>query len=292
MFEHLKNTFAAATIFVALIPAAKAFPSLNQNPISPLTPGLLQTFNLYTSPAKGVVVVVHGINLKPTNMHPIAQMLQREGYSVLNVALSGHRPGTSLESVTSNIWLKEIHAALLLAKTIAARENIPFYFFGYSLGAVSGLDVMLHDPSVRPDRLVLLAPAISLAKKTWFMRSLAIFPSLPLPTLIPAKYRANHMSSYRLYKALFNIYDEFKKQDLRPLNIPTLVITEPQDEVICSSCIPELAQKYGLTQWEYLSLTNLGAKEAGYHHIIIDTETLSFEQWTLFYTSVLNHLRP
>src|SRR5690349_16740338 len=60
------------------------------------------------TPAKGVVVLVHGLNNNPQTLRPIADELRKAGYHCALVGLSGHRgEGWSLTAYSA-AWKNDV----------------------------------------------------------------------------------------------------------------------------------------------------------------------------------------
>ncbi|WP_412061369.1 esterase/lipase family protein [Rubrivirga sp. IMCC45206] len=101
------------------------------------------------TPARDLVVLVHGMGRTPLSMAPLAIALQRAGYRVLNVGYDSQRPGVA-----------EIGAALgdRVARELAAEPAPRVHYVGHSLGTVVIRWHLLHDPPPGASRVVMLAP--------------------------------------------------------------------------------------------------------------------------------------
>ena len=128
---------------------------------------------------RGVALVIHGLNVRPNAMQPLANCLAAAGVECLLLSLHGHGdnvappPGQSaatdsaarLESfrrVSYALWRDETAAAYAIARAHSRRLDAPLLLAGFSLGALMGCNLALTEPDVRFDRLILLAPALAL----------------------------------------------------------------------------------------------------------------------------------
>src|SRR5262249_38742844 len=117
--------------------------------------------------ARAVAVLVHGLNLRPTKMQAIADVLTAAGVRVLRVTLQGHGclDIHDWQAVSTEAWFYDLLRAYCLASHYAQDHALPLYYVGYSLGGGLIIDVLQRawaEP-ISFDKLVLFAPGIALS---------------------------------------------------------------------------------------------------------------------------------
>jgi alpha-beta hydrolase superfamily lysophospholipase len=139
---------------------------------SPLNPGQLardwnRSFTLAPEgPAKGAVVLLHGLTDSPYSLRHIAFFYQARGFHVVAPRMPGHGtvPG-GLTNVSLDQWQAAARLAMREAK--ARSGGGPVHVVGYSNGASIALRhalAALEKPDlVRPDRVLLISPMIGVS---------------------------------------------------------------------------------------------------------------------------------
>lgn len=253
-----------------------------------------------STPPRAIVVVAHGLNLKPIKMSPIAQTLNESGYNTVQVGLSGHLGSErEFKSVTRELWLGEMYAAYREARRLADQQNLPLHFVGYSLGALMNLDLMntYRKNEIHYDRMVLFAPPAALRIRGYFFHffgALGILgPDFVIPSLAHPEYRANPRGTpVAAYQALFDSLHQIKKYGLQKSNAPTLVLIDPKDELVNPTRLESLIRKNHLTHWQVMKVTKLAPemKKKNYHHLIIDEMSLGVSKWRDVQGAMISHL--
>jgi esterase/lipase len=281
-------------LVVALLALASPFLS-SQTAVAPTTTVTDdEAPRFFATPAavpKGVVVVAHGLNLRPSKMGApaaegtIVAALLGAGYHVFRVTLPGHRGiVAAMQTVTRDQWLaaaRDQYASALREATAAA---VPLYLVGFSLGALV-FEVLMNDghaadPPVRFDKAVLFAPAVAIKTAAHSIRPLtALLPAATLiPSRSPAAYRAQSGTSLAAYAALFALENALTAARFEANNIPTLVFIDPKDELVSPGKLRTALATFALTAWIIHEVTP--ACTAPYHHLIIDAASLGAEAWT------------
>lgn len=256
--------------------------------------------------------MAHGLNLKPSKMEPLHDVLRQAGYETLQVHLSGHR-GDEREflSATRKLWLGELYQAYQEARKRADSQQVPLHFVGYSLGALLNLDLLNTASSdfgvpIRYDRMVLLAPALALKHPySWvlFMGRLRFLTSWSSQWVIPSLAHPDDRAHPRgtpvaAYKALCDSLIQVRKQGIRQCRVPTLIFIASKDELVSMRGIQALIKKENLENWELIelsrqldSVTNkTGRSPQRFHHWIIDEEGLGPSEWKRLQSALLLHL--
>lgn len=140
-----------------------------------------------TAPPRGGALLVHGLTDSPYSVRALAEVLHRRGFEVTVLRLPGHGTFPSAQvSMSRDDWAA---AVALAARDVASRtpRDQPFYIGGYSAGATLTLTYTLetlNDASLRrPDRVLLISPAVSLPRVAALASALDLFTVLPIAAL-------------------------------------------------------------------------------------------------------------
>jgi alpha-beta hydrolase superfamily lysophospholipase len=246
-----------------------------------------------TEPPKGVLLLVHGLNVRPSAMNPLATTLASEGYHVYRITLHGHNGRTS-EIFDENVWVRELSLAY---QDIRARfPNVPSYLMGYSLGGLA-LVTMLDStpPDQYPQAMVLLAPSISLRGALDVATTLHVPPPITwaVTNLTPRSYQryeetplfwySNTLALYRNAASLKNI------EHLR--SIPTLVFLNEADELVSAAGTSRWIKEHNLeSSWRIEMVDTKRAETKLKEHLIIDQRSLGQKEWSRLNAAIENFL--
>lgn len=232
-----------------------------------------------------IAVVVHGFNLKPAAMEEIENELLASRISVIALSLSGHNQSLDdasrlnvLRDTDFNLWRSEMEQAVLKARNTAG--ELPVILVGYSLGGLLSADYLNHHPDHGVSRQVLLAPALALRWSSYLLSPLGFFPNFDLPSLADKQYRANGRVPVSAYQALYHGVEVFQEQlHTDHLNIPTLVLIDPDDELVSPAGLRSFTEHQSLTRWEFVELNKSDDAGEVLNHLIIDRHTLGKFGW-------------
>ena len=142
---------------------------------------------------RGTALLLHGLTDSPYSVRALAETLQEQGFEVTALRLPGH--GT-LPSMLTRMRFSDWHAAVRMAvRDVAARTppGAPFYLGGYSTGGtlafVHALEALDDATLRRPDRLLLVAPAIEVAPVAGLANLLDLGAVLPVPALQKVRWQ-------------------------------------------------------------------------------------------------------
>ncbi len=114
-------------------------------------------------PARGAALLLHGLSDSPYSLRRVGEILAEEGLYVLSLRLPGH--GTvpaGLMRARAEDW--RAAAALGLQHVAGRAGGGPLWIVGYSTGGTLAVDLactaLADDAAPRPDRLVLISPAM------------------------------------------------------------------------------------------------------------------------------------
>jgi alpha-beta hydrolase superfamily lysophospholipase len=249
--------------------------------------------------ARGLVMVVHGLNTKPSKMGgpdqegTIVKLFLDAGFHTLRVTLRGH--GNSLQSmrtVDSSKWLNDGYNQYRIACDEAQKEGLPLYLAAFSMGALvfEYLMTEAREIPVRFARAVLFAPALAVkvpARSVMWLGCLLKDTAI-MKSLSPAPYRAHRGASLAAYRALFELEKAMAAAFSGLNNIETLVFMAPRDEVVSIRGIRSIIRRFGLSKWRIHELFPPGTFSRPCH-FIIDAGRVGEKNWQEMTRAVLNH---
>ena len=243
---------------------------------------------------KAIVVVLHGLNLKPSKMDGWAHMLAGHGAMVARLELHGHQEGADMALASSAQWCQEFHEQMAVVQKKSAELGVPMYFLGFSLGAVVGLHWLAEDNGADAGfaKVALIAPAIAVP---WYAKAAVGLFSLfgqgyYLPSRSPERYRAHKGTSIAAYRALFEVRDALERSKYKNNNIPALVVIDRYDELVPANAIRKTIQTYRLSQWLLEIVDNKFAYDNfGFRHLLVDEESMGQDLWQDLCKRVLTH---
>jgi pimeloyl-ACP methyl ester carboxylesterase len=238
--------------------------------------------------------VLHGLNVNPQRMAPLVQELNAAGVATLRCSLFGHganyvlAPGLSssearlaaLGRTSFGLWCDEAAAAYRVAAQQAVRlGNIPVVLVAFSLGGLIGCTAALRCQDVRFARMILLAPALCIHRRSYVLRLFARWPQRVVRSFTPPDYRANPGTSIAAYTALYTAQAEFMCKVGPALNVPTLVFIDPHDEMVSAAGLQRLIVGQELTRWQLYPVYKGAGATTRYHHLLIDSASVSPPVW-------------
>ncbi|GHV22158.1 hypothetical protein FACS189494_08590 [Spirochaetia bacterium] len=246
--------------------------------------------------SKGIVLLAHGLNVRPSKMGTpynegtLVHLFVNNGFDVLRITLSGH--GSSIDemkSVTAGLWLDDAFNAYLSAIDTG---SIPIFLCGFSLGALV-YEVLMNQENnseIAADKktpvvfkkAVLFSPAVAIKKSAHNILMLNTFikDDSIIDSVSPAQYRAQKGASIAAYKSLFLLEADLIKYRFKQSNIPTLVFIDPNDELISHAGLQKHISEFSLTNWNLIKISNDGASiRPKYHHLLIDSKCVSSAVW-------------
>jgi alpha-beta hydrolase superfamily lysophospholipase len=153
-----------------------------------------RSFRLTRPNAIGHALLIHGLTDSPYSMKALAETLHAKGFEVTVLRVPGH--GT-LPSMMTQMTVRDWTAAVRIAVRDVAARTPPgqlFYVGGYSTGGTLALQYTLDalvDSSLRkPDRVLLVSPAIELTRAAALANLLEVFSVIPIPQLQKARWQA------------------------------------------------------------------------------------------------------
>jgi esterase/lipase len=263
---------------------------------------LPQYWKTTVSNPRGVVIVVHGLNVKPSKMGTpltdgtLVKLLLDSGYHVYRAALKGHGgPLTDMQNVTQADWTHDAYVQYCRAKTMAESGRLPLYLLGFSLGA-SVYEVLMNEETeipVRFEKIILFSPALAIkstAKTVLWLQPFTNDSSI-IKSVSPEEYRAQTGASIAAYKAVFAMEKALCAVSFKNCNVNTIVFIDKNDELVSIKTLRERINLYNLTNWRICEVTNTGAAiRPQYHHLLIDSRCVSASTWHYISETIVNFL--
>jgi esterase/lipase len=251
---------------------------------------------------KGVVIVTHGLNVKPSKMGApaaegtLVKFLLDSGYNVYRVTLSGHAGSiTTMQNVTESDWLADAYSQYCEAKIIAEQDNLSLYLLGFSLGALVFEDLMNRETAIPVQfrKAVLFSPAVAIkpgAKAILMLQPFTNDTSI-INSVSPEEYRAQRGASMGAYKIIFKMEEALCDVAFLNNNIDTVIFIDKKDEMLSLRVLQNRIKRYKLTNWNVLEISNDGAViKPPYHHLLIDTRCVSDSTWRYITGAITNFL--
>lgn len=241
-----------------------------------------------------ITLVAHGLNQKPEAMLPLIGCLTSAGSDVYLVRLSGHFiESIVIEQVTASTWRTEMQRGYDKAKKEAMAAFLPLFFVGYSLGALLGQSMIIQNRNkIVFDRQVLLAPATAIRRRSYLLKFFFIFGlGRRVPSFAPKQYRANNSLPLFFYNILFKEERKVLDAGFDGLNIPTLIIIDPKDELISYKKLRSQLIWFNLTNYRILTIGKReNERKHRYRHLVIDEQTLGKKHWQLVTSEIVTFL--
>ena len=242
-------------------------------------------------PARGVAILAHGLNQRPSSLDPLANTLRDLGYHTARLTLTGHDREDSSVFQPSK-WSEDLISSYRQMKQ--RFKDLPVVVVGYSLGGLVATYSLDRNPEFRPDKMVLIAPALSLRLLPQLGYLLNIFPplSIGIPNLAPPHYRRFAYTPLFWYRNTLDLYS-----DTRTLNdsealkrVPTTIIANPRDELISFCGLGEWIDDAGLSgSWRLEKVEPDKVDSSIPQHVIIDQSSLGAKGWERL-VEILGHL--
>jgi hypothetical protein len=264
-------------------------------------------FSYPDTPPRRLVLLAHGLNLRPGRLAPIEAALRQAGAVTGMLVLPGHGEGAAREELraadAAGLRARG-RAALEEAAAGAARLGVPGpRIVAVSLGALVLLEAMLAEPARGPavNRApaaaagvpaatdgILLSPALALRGRLRALGPLArMLPGgLPIPSLAERAGRVHATLPLAAYAALFELLASFERAVSRqPLRLPLRIYVDPADELISAAGLSRLVADGALPNARVLT-PPAGEPRDGRAHLLVDEATMGPTLWRDFTDAV------
>lgn len=251
------------------------------------------TFTTATTP-KGVFLVVHGLNLKPSALDPLCGFLASKGFHSYRMTLRGHNEAPESYFDASE-WRLDVATAY--ARIRSRFPTLPPYALGYSIGGLLLTQTFESDPSLtKPRGMILLAPAISMKTAFDIAAALRLPPpvSWSVPNLAPPAYRRYELTPLFWYSNALELYTMMSsiQNTSRLKAIPTLIVLNPSDELVSEDGTRNWIDARHLTpEWSVALVHPAPSERFLKEHLIIDKNSLGPREWARFQDLVSDFLK-
>ena len=259
-----------------------------------------------------IILVAHGLNLRPERMEPICEALRERGATAVPMTLRGHAGNyEELVGVNRSAWLEDFAGAektvVRIAQESVGRSGSPgnersgvgsdsghaakIGFLGQSLGALAFADYLLHSGSRSFSGAFFLSPAIALRAKSHIMRVAKIAPRrVPVPSASDPSDRVYPRLPGGAYRALFESYTCVRRAlRHRTIDLPTSITCHPDDELVSMRGLKGLIADGRLSNARLTPLSR-EADARGFRHVAVDEETMGSANWKRFETLLDTYL--
>jgi len=235
-----------------------------------------------SSSQRGVAVIVPGLNVCPHGMRELAAWFNEQGFDVLTVPLVGQssKEDNQIE-LSTDLWIGQIAATYSRARSQAKDGMV--VAVGYSLGAALLVDLLNNSPEIHFDRIVMLAPAVSLTCISTLARLLLPLRHLgvSLPSMSPERLRCSGWTTLQSYSALFEAVDRAdgvtNQSTLR--TTPLLIAMSRDDELVSFQGVERWKLANKLTRANLIALLPVAQSSDSFAHTIIDSQGLGVAEW-------------
>ncbi len=241
-----------------------------------------------TSHPRGVVLLTHGMNLKPSRMDELAQLLAQSGFEVFRPAFKGHcDKNKEYLDISADQWEADAKRFHAIAQRRAKNLKRPLYLVAYSFSA---LVFQVQAKELPFAKRIYFAPALSL--KFWYpMVAWAAqqFPSYTYASRVPPGYRANEISGASAIVALEEFHRRWRGGAGRGDSTPILMFASTKDELVNYDGLQTVVADKNNWLLEIVS-TEKSLPQGG-NHLFIDQGSAGPEAWSLIKERALNFLQ-
>jgi pimeloyl-ACP methyl ester carboxylesterase len=243
--------------------------------------------------ARGVFIVVHGLNQRPDTMHEITRLLGDLGYHTYRISLRGHEKHEEAP-FPATAWIDDLHTACSLMHS--RFPNSPLHILGYSLGGLITTRAIDTHSSCNPKSMILIAPALSLRNLVQSGYLLAPFPQLTIavPNIAPSLYRRFQHTPLFWYQNLFSLYSKTRTlaSQAKLASLPTLVFANPRDELVSLTGLRDWIHNNSLEpNWHISPIHPKPRNPFIPEHVMIDPYSLGELEWQHLSASIRDFLR-
>ena len=166
-------------------------------------------------------------------------------------------------------------------------KNLPIVIVGYSLGGLVATYSLDRHPDFTPNKMVLIAPALSLRLLPQIGYLLNILPplSVGIPNLAPPHYRRFAYTPLFWYRNTLELYSNTRTaNDSEALRrVPTTIIANPRDELVSFCGLNEWIADMGIgNSWRIEKIEPDRVDHSIPQHVLIDQSSLGAHGWTRF----------
>ena len=247
---------------------------------------------------KAITVILHGLNLKPSKMDPLKDILLQDGHIIVKGILKGHNGDLELlKNVHAKDWRNNAKTIFCNAYYLSQNNrDVPIYFLGYSLGALVGLEFLSIKDNIdkfKIKKMFLIAPAFGLRFYIYLINLLFFLDdSFVIKSKSLKEYRINLGTPLAAYRTLFEVKKLLLSRNLKKLNIDTKILLHRFDEFIDTTKIENIITQQKLDNWKTIYITNKDSTlKEKWNHLIIDKPSMGEASWNNAIYILKNHFK-
>jgi esterase/lipase len=249
-----------------------------------LEPELSQLVRTSAPTRRGIFIVIHGLNQRPSSMEPLCDYLRSQGFDTYRLALNGH-DSLPLRSFPGDTWANDIHAAYDLVHR--QYPQVPVHILAFSLGGLATTRALDVSTDLRPKSMVFIAPPLSLRTPAQSSYLLRLLPPLTItvPNIAPPYYRRFARTPLFWYRNTSNLYSDTRslQSPSRLKSIPTLIIANPRDELVSLSGLRDWIHENNLEPaWRIEAVRPVRRDPFVPEHLLVDQNSFGTHEWQRF----------
>jgi hypothetical protein len=238
-----------------------------------------------TARARGVCVMVPGLNNSARALQSMADLFAEVGYHVALLPLAGSDGDEA--TPTAEQWIRDV--ARVREEARRRYPKLPEVVLGFSTGAL----VLAADECERPqaEHRIFLSMPLSIRSLPSLVRFLLPlrYLGVSLPSLAPEQYRSEGWTSLRAYHALFRAQEITLDRCRTPEGKATsLLFYSTRDEFIDLDESLEIARN--IHGWRAVTLDNSGTGLPG--HLLVDDHSFGESGWRQFREALEDMVMP
>ena len=239
-----------------------------------------------TGTRKKIAYLLHGFIGTPYEMKPLADLLLKSGYTIVNDIIPGHGVNGQISNHYDEVnWRAHVQKSLDELRSCSNEISV----MGFSTGALLIHDYMISNPNFKPQSLVFYSPFykpdLSFLSWTKDIASLLV-PTIPVGPI----YRLSHYQDIRVAvidtehymqeipllttTVIQNLGSNVYSKKILNSNIPALLFTSENDQVADS----EISLKKMKEDFNNLSVVWFPKKMRIPHHLMVGTVSIYADQ--------------
>ncbi len=225
------------------------------------------------------LIILHGLNNNSSTWDEFETVMQERGFRTVRVTLPGHGDIRD-EGQTFEEALKKFNS------TLVPHVKEPYIVVAYSLGALFFSNWLIGRKENLPLRMVFLAPALYLRNENVIRKIISsLHPKFPIPSIAPRDIMLHKILFVWEYRNLLEGIARFQA-DKNPVQVPSLVMLDPQDELIDAGRLKtEWQKKTPGSEVAFLERPNQKWGPSN-HHSLFHSKYFSETEWNTFFTKI------
>lgn len=224
------------------------------------------------------ILFIHGLNNNHDSFKPIIQHFESRGFETEFLVLPGHDDKRQKAGSFDN-------SLAIFDQKMKSLGDKPYYVIAFSHGALYLQLWMEKNPTNKPLKQALLAPALYTHRQSMVRSLLRMLPSfLWVKSFSPKEFRRYEFLTVSEYRMLLQGMVNFHKRQ-KSFQIPTMVIIDPKDELVDAATLKEEVEKKNDINVIFYERSYL-QKGLGSHHILFHPDYFLPNDWTLFMSSI------